>query len=454
MDELQCEVMVVGGGVTGVAAATAAARGGAKTILLESRPFVGGNGNTGLCLHNYVTRFGKQVVFGIAQEVVNRLIPIGGAVGHIPYDGFVSAVTPVDGDLFRIVVTEMLAEAGVQVIYGALVVDAETDAGGIVTGVTVAMKGGLRTVRARTVVDASGDADVAALVGAPFRVGESKSGKMQPVSMLLHFIGVDTVRAAEVLGQVTPAMATKPGHPKPFPVYFDGSFSAWNDIVIKEGIFPNRDRNVFFNTVWPDRLNVNTSAVFDVDGTDPLALSRATVELTRQCARIGEFMKEHVPGFERSTYVPATIVGVRESRNIEGLYEIGDDDVMAGRKFDDTVGQVCFPVDIHAPKSGQATFHPIGDDGAFDIPYRAMVPKGLVNVLVAGRCISASHYAHGATRNMAPCLVGGEAAGVAAAISAETNTSVPDIDVARLQATLVERGAYLGERFVPAEEAS
>ena len=454
MDDLHCEVLVVGGGVTGIAAAAAAARCGARTILLESRPFVGGNGNTGLCLHNYVTRFGKQVVFGIAQEVVDRLIPIGGAVGHIPYDGFVSAVTPVDGDLFRIVVTELLAEAAVEVIYGALVIDAETDGSGSVTGVTVAMKGGLRTVRAGTIVDASGDADVAALAGAPFRIGERKSGRIQPVSMLLHFIGVDTVRVAETLGQVSPAMATKPGYPKPFPVYFDGSFSAWNDIVIEDGLFPNRDRNVFFNTVWPDRLNVNTSAVVDVDGTDPLALSRATVELTRQCARIGEFMKEHVPGFDRSTYVPATILGVRESRNIEGLYEIGDDDVRRGRKFDDTVGQVCFPVDIHDPETGQATFDPIGDDGAFDIPYRAMVPKRLLNLLVAGRCISASHYAHGATRNMAPCLVGGEAAGTAAALSVQTNASVPGLDVVRLQATLAAGGAYLGERFVSAEETS
>lgn len=126
----------------------------------------------------------------------------------------------------------------------------------------------------------------------------------------------------------------------------------------------------------------------------------------------------------------------------------------AGRKFNDTVGQVCFPVDIHAPETGQATFDPIGDDGTFDIPYRAMVPKGLANVLVAGRCISASHYAHGTTRNMAPCLVSGEAAGVTAAISAETNASVRDIDVARLQATLVERGAYLGERFSATERAS
>jgi len=183
-------------------------------------------------------------------------------------------------------------------------------------------------------------------------------------------------------------------------------------------------------------------------------MSRATVDLTRQCGRIGEFMKRHVPGFANATYVPAAIVGVRESRNIQGLYEISDDDVKSGRKFDDTIGQICFPVDIHAPESGQATFDPIGDDGTFDIPYRAMVPKGLANLLVAGRCISASHYAHGATRNMAPCLVDGEAAGTAAAISARTNASFPDLDVARLQAELVAAGAYLGDGFARTQAAS
>ena len=278
MADLHCDVLVVGGGVTGIAAATAAARGGAKTMLIESRPFVGGNGTTGLCLHCYMTRSRKQVVFGIAQELVDRLIPIGGAVGHIPYDGFVSTVTPVDGDLFRVVVTEMLAEAGVQILYGTLVIGVETDGSGNVTGIEAAMKGGPRTLRARTVIDASGDADVAALAGARFRIGEAKTGDMQPVSMLLHFIGVDTIRVAAEIGQVPPAMATKPGYPDPFPVYFDGSFGAWNNIVIEQGIFPNRDRNVFFNTVWPNRLNVNTSAEVHVDGTDPLALTRATVE--------------------------------------------------------------------------------------------------------------------------------------------------------------------------------
>ena len=442
---LDYDVVVVGGGVAGVAAAVAAARRGVRAALLELRPFVGGNATTGLCIHAYKSRLGRQHVFGIAQECIDRLDRMGGAVGHVPFGGFVHSVTPVDGDRFRIMATELLAEAGVEIFYGVSVVGVEKE-GGRVTSLQVAMKGGVRPMRATAIVDASGDADVAAFAGARFRKGKEGTGKMQPVSMLLHFHGVDTQRVADAIAVSPPAMATRRDHPRPFPVYFNGAFSRWNRDVREQGIFPNEDRNVFFNTVWPDQLNVNTSAVTEVDGTDTLALSRATVQLTRQCARIGEFLKEHVPGFEHGYYTPAVLPGVRETRTIEGLYQIADDDVHAGRKFDDTVGQICFPVDIHDPRTGQATFHEIGDDGALDIPYRALVPMGLDNVIVGGRCISATSFAHGATRNMAPCLVSGEAAGAAAAQLATKGGTAAALDVELLQRTLRERGAYLGAR--------
>jgi hypothetical protein len=443
MNEMACDAVVVGGGVTGVAAGIAAARGGARTILLEPRPFVGGNGTTGLCLHSFLTRDRRQTVFGIAQEIVDRLVAVGAAVGHVPYDGFVSAVTPVDGDWFRIVCTEMLAEAGAQVIYGASVVGVERD-GAAITGLQVAMKGGLRTVRARSYVDTSGDGDVAALAGCPTRKGEEGTGKMQPVSMLMHFHNVDTKTIAATLGEVSPAMAKRPDHPEPIPVYFNGTFSAWNDVIEREGIFPNRDHKVFFNTVWPTRVNVNTSAVFGVDGTDPVAMSRAAGELTRQCVRAGEFLKRHVPGFADGYFVPQVVAGVRESRNIVGRYELTREDVLRGRKFDDTVGQICFPVDIHHPDTGQAYFVDIGDDGAFDVPYRSLLPRGVDNLVVAGRCLSASHFAHGATRNMAPCLVTGQAAGTAAAMAAGRNAPVAELRVEDLQDRLARDGAYLG----------
>ncbi|GAX89518.1 FAD-dependent oxidoreductase [Effusibacillus lacus] len=445
MYEMDCDVLVVGGGVTGVAAATAAARTGAKTILLESKPFVGGNATTGLCLHNYITKFGRQVVFGIAQEIVDRLMKMGGAVGHIPFGGFVHSVTPVDGEMFRILSTQLLDEAGVTVLYGVNVVGAEAD-NGHVKGVQVAAKGGVRTIRAKTYVDASGDADLAVFAGAKYRKGDKKTGKMQPVSMLLRCYGVDTREIANAIAVSKPAVATRPDFADPFPVYFNGSFRQWNDIIRENGIFPNDDHMVFFNTVWPNQINVNTSAIAGIDGTDPLSLSHATVKLTQHVAKIGEFLKEYVPGFQNSYYIPAAFAGVRETRNIEGLYEISDEDVNSGRKFHDTIGQICFPVDIHDPDTGQARFYEIGDDGAFDIPYRAMIPKSLENIIVAGRCISATSYAHGATRNMAPCLVMGEGAGVAAALAAQQKVSMPELDVKKLQDTLEERGVFLGER--------
>lgn len=446
MNDLECEVLVVGGGVAGVAAAVAAARSGAKTMLIEQRPFVGGNATTGLCLHNYVTKYNRQVVFGLAQELVDRLIRMGGAVGHVPFGGFVSAVTPVDGNLFRIMSTALLAEAGVQILYGVNVVGAQTR-GGAITAVQAALKGGVRAIRAQCIVDASGDGDVAAFAGAQFRKGEAGTGKMQPVSMLLHFHGVDTRTIAQAFGAEKIAYATRPDHPEPFPVYFNGKFSRWNNQIIAQRTFPNRDRNVFFNTVWPNQINVNTSALVDVDGTDPIAMSRATVALTEQCARIGEFLERNVPGFKGGYYVPAAFAGVRETRTIKGLYEISDEDVLAGRKFDDAVGQICFPVDIHRPEDSEAVFIPIGGDGAFDVPYRALVPESLDNIVVAGRCISATHMAQGATRNMAPCLVSGEAAGVAAAMSVHLGISARRLDIAHLQRELCGRGVFLGERF-------
>jgi hypothetical protein len=382
-------------------------------------------------------------VFGFAQEIVDRLQERGGAVGHRPYGGFVHSVTPVDGDLFRIVATEMLTEAGVTILFGAQVVDVRV-AAGEVKSVTCAIKGGLRELAARRVVDSSGDADVAVAAGARFRTGNSLTGKMQPVSMILRCFATDNARIAEQFATSQPAMATRPDHPEPFPVYFDGAFSPWNDLIAEQELFPNRDHRVFFNTVWPNHINVNTSAVFGVDGTDSLALSRATVDLTQHAGRIATFLKAHVPGFENAYFMPSAFPGVRETRHIHGLYEVSDEDVQEGRKHGDTIGQVCFPVDIHDPDTGQAEFHQIGGDGAFDIPYRALVPEGVDNVIVAGRCISVSPLAHGATRNMAPCLVMGEAAGTAAALAARDDVSFQHLDITKLQDTLEAGGVALG----------
>lgn len=444
MKDYSCDVLVVGGGVTGVAAAIASGRTGAKTVLLESRSFVGGNATTGLAIHNYITRYGRQVVFGIAQEMIDRLIEMGGAVGHIPYGDFVHSVTPVDGHLFRILSTKLLEEAGVTIIYGTTVIGVEKE-GERITEVRAAMKGGIKSFSAKVYIDASGDADVIALAGGSFNKGHEKTGKMQPVSMILNFFGTDNNKICDSIGVTKPALAKKHDLEKPIPVYFNGSFGKWNDIILKNKIFPNKDHKVFFNTVWANRINVNTSAVIGVDGTDPWQISKATGELTQQSYKIGKFLVENVPGFENSSFAPAIFVGVRETRIIEGVYKINQDDVEKGRKHKDGIGQISFPVDIHDPDTGQASFYQIGDDGAFDIPFRSMIPVGIKNTLVAGRAISATTFAHGATRNMAPCLVSGQGAGTAAALAVKELTDVVDMDSTVLRQKLHDDGVYLGD---------
>ncbi len=447
VSDWDCDVLVVGGGVSGVGAAIAAAQSGARTVLLEARPFVGGNAATGLCIHNYFTRFREQVVFGLAQNLLDRCVKAGGAVGHVPYDGYVKMVTPVDGDVFRIVATIALDEAGVTVLYGATVVAVDS-ASGHVNDVEVALKGGLRRMRARVFVDTSGDADVVALGGGESRKGRTlKDGSagLQPVTMMFASRNVDTVRVAEEIAVSPPAMAVRSDHPEPFPVYFAGSLERWKEeLVAAASVFEHHKEQIWVNTVWPDQLNVNTTVMVGVDGTDARALSHATVELTEQVAVLGEFLQRHVPGFERSRTVPAAIVGVRETRNIVGIAQCEDDDVATGRKRDDTVGRSCFPSDIHDPETGDVVHTEIGGDGSFDIPYGALVPRSLDNVVVAGRCISATWFAHGSTRNMAQCLVTAEAAGVAAALCVAEGIGPHVLDVGRLQEALLARGVFLG----------
>lgn len=446
------DVLVAGGGVTGIAAALASSRQGARTLLIEPRPFIGGNAATGLCIHTFLARDGRHVVRGIPQEIVDRLTELGGAVGHVPLpEGYVHSVTPVDADLFRMECTAMLSRAGVRILYNTTLVGAEAG-GGEIRRVTVASKSRLATLSAKVYVDATGDADLCDMAGAPVRTGWKGSGDMQPVSMMLRAVGVDAHRACEALAERPPAFATKKGVEGPFPVYFHGTFTRWNEVLRQMGVYDHDNHQFWTNTVWPNQLNVNASRLAKVDGNDPVSLSQATVELTAQLQKLSQFLRAHVPGFEQASFIPNAFVGVRETRNIDGLYELGAEDIRAGRKFADSVGQACFPVDIHHPDGKSQEHIDIGGDGAYDLPYRTLLPRGFGNLLAAGRCISVSEYAHGATRNMAPCMTTGEAAGTAAALCAASGTAAPELPLARLQARLREAGVLLGE--APARAAA
>jgi hypothetical protein len=448
--DLDFDVVVVGGGPAGVSAAISAGRLNLKVALLEARPFVGGNPGFGVILEGYISRYGKQVVYGIGHEYVERLIKRRGAVGHIYVGTHFHSVTPVDPDKYRILIMEMLTEAGVDVFYQVPLVGVETEGSRIVAA-KVAVKGGIGTIRGKVFIDASGDGDLSALAGAKFRLGtgepeQDRPVDMMPVSMILQCRGTDNYRIADAVNPNGPkALFKSPEYEDALPVHFGGNFSKWNDYCRDHKVFPHDDQRATFNGIYPDECYVNTSFMARIDGTDSLAVSRATAALTAQVARIGDFFRECVPGMEKARFVPTTVVGVRETRHIMGEYETSDDDALNGRKHADTIGQCAFPMDVHHPETNRATFTQIGGDGAFDIRYGAIVVAGLENVFVAGRCASSAPLAFGAFRGSGPAIIMGEAAGAAASICIRENVAAAQIEVPRLQSILRSKNVYLGE---------
>lgn len=443
--EREVDVLVAGAGAAGIAAAIAAARNGARVLLVERHGILGGVAAMGYCFHTFFSHRGEKVVGGIADEIIQRLIPLKGAVGHIRWEGgHFGSVTPIDQELVRFVLNEMVAETGIEVLLFTLVLEALMG-GDQVKGALLANKSGLSFVPARVVIDASGDADLAQSAGVPFALGREEDGLVQPVSMLFRMIHVDLEKAVHSLLETDKPVlrAFKPGGERSSPIYFSGSFSPWQDRIDEEGLFPDRHHKIFCNSIWEDQVNINTARVAGVNPLDPQGITRAEFENRRQIFKIASFLNRHVPGFEKAQVIGNPFSGVRESRRIVGEYVLTEEDVLAGRRFEDTVGRSAYPIDLHDPRGGGVDFTQIGGEGFYDIPYRCLVPKGRENLLVAGRCLSSTHLALGSVRSITSCFVTGEAAGTAAALSIQERIPLRKMNLTKLQRRLREMGAII-----------
>jgi hypothetical protein len=395
---------------------------------------------------SYHNKRGEQVLGGLGQELVDRLQAIGGALGHLRDSiGFVYSLTPFDPDLTKIVMQQMLVESGAQVLLHTLISGVE-EKNGVVEAVFVTNKSGTFRVPAKIFVDSSGDADIAFRAGAPIQE-QRKDGKLntQPLTMNFRMSGVewepirkfilenphefhdetlfDNLRRGESLTGVS------------------GFFSKWREVNEKLNV--PRDRLLFFSGVRPDECYVNTSRVTQLDGADGFDLSAGELEGRRQVWEIGHWMKSAVPGFENSyiSMIP-TQIGVRETRRILGDYVLNQDDVISGAKFYDAIARSAYPVDIHAP-TGQGLVTSEAPDDFYEIPFRCLLPQGLDNVIVAGRCISATHEGHASTRLTPTCFAMGQAAGLAAARCVKNNTRPRELNGAELRGDLKAQGAIL-----------
>lgn len=412
---IETDVLVCGGGCAGLGAALSAARNGAKTLLVERAGFAGG----------IITAVGLPYFDGIADKRTNKIVVRGIPLEFLVEMGVCSAdaetvpkhnITINNTDRFKLVADRLMAreQDRLRVLYHSFVCDVAT-AGDRISEVRIANKAGLVTVRPKVVIDCTGDGDVAAWSGAPFE----KSTPLQPMTM--HFRIGNVRRTPETSQRCREALvkANEEGALKLF--YGPG---------------------VIFNFA-PDEAYIHAVRVAG-DASDPDQLTAAEIQGRADAWTMYERWRRDVPGFEESYFISSgPYMGVRETRRIVGRYVLTEDDIKQDRRFDDAVATGCWYLDLHpneaTPGAAQKTlgFQP----GPYDIPYGSILASKVTNLLVAGRCHSATRWAASSTRVTVTAMAMGQAAGTAAALAVDGRVTPHEIAGPRVRSTLEQQHA-------------
>jgi ribulose 1,5-bisphosphate synthetase/thiazole synthase len=426
------DVVVVGGGAAGVAAAISAARNGASTLLVEQRGFLGGMGTVSLVpAFCPFTDKEKAIVRGVGLELMERMKQACDPDFREKYADQLDWV-PIDPEVLKRVYDDAILEHGVTPLFHTFVYDVvKSEDGRRVEGVVIVNKSGRSFVRCGYVIDATGDADVAALAGAPFQKG-GEAGELQPGTMCYLLANVDRPRFQRFVEETGDT----------------GQLHKAVGRAISEGILPEGRKSISGLAWVNDTLvGVNFGHVFGIDGTRAEDLTRGAIEGRKVVERQLRFFQEHVPGFERAHLVASgEQIGIRETRRIEGDYVLTAEDFMEARSFPDDIARNAYYIDIHLANSqGKMTFTHLPPGKSHGVPYRSLLPLGLDNVWVPGRAASSDRAVQGSLRVMPNCFAMGQAAGTAAAmLSSASGRSSRDVDVDALRARLLEQGAWLG----------
>ncbi|MCK3684725.1 FAD-dependent oxidoreductase [Maribellus sp. YY47] len=438
----EVDVLVVGGGPSGIIAALAAAEDGLRVTLIESRSFLGGNMTIGLPILGFLGQKGNQIIEGLPQKFIDRLKELNAASEHRPCPLHMG-ITLVEPEAVKAVAFEMLAESGVDVMLYTSFADVVMAANKI-QGVIIESKKGREAILAKVVIDCSGDADVAYRAGVPCEKGNEQGG-MQPPTLMFSLGNVDTDKLRFCIAEEPRTYLTDFIPNEYFGQNHQYIVVGLRSLVQKakaDGLNLPTDRTIVITGLEKGEVWINMTRVNGVDGTDPVSLTKGELEARRQIRDIFKYLKGYVPGFENAFLSrTAPFLGIRETRRIIGKYIMNREDILSCARFEDAVAVASYPLDIHHPVGGDCTLEWSGD--CYDIPYRSLVPEKVENLLVAGRTISTTHEAMSAIRVMAPCMAMGEAAGRAAKMAVRNGMAPSAIDVQELRKELVEKGAYL-----------
>ena len=422
------DVLVAGGGPAGICAAVAAARQGAKVLLVERYGAVGGN----LTLGNVSPILGKVSKGTMYDEVIDLL-----SAKHqdeLKVETRNGKEIHIDAEEAKGILINFLDLNNVEVMLQTAVCDVIKDNTDL-KGLIVTTPCGLKAITAKRIIDATGDGTVAYLSGSEYKIGRDGDGRTQPVTLEFTINNVDESRAIMCFGGSDPV--TLPDGKK---------YSEFCKECERNGILPKNVSIVrLHRTFYSGERNVNATQMNEISGLDTADLYKAEVELRNQIDRVVDFLRKYIPGYENCMLkTTADTLGVRETRRIMGEYVMCDEDVEQGKHYDDAiVHNAWFLIDIHnLSGGGQAEGHSKMAQ-PYDIRYGALLPLGVENLLTAGRCISGTHRAHASYRVMAICMATGEAAGIAAALSIKENVMPRNLHIRKIRDVLINKGIEL-----------
>ncbi len=415
------QLIVVGGGLAGTAAAVAAARAGVDVLLLERYNCLGGAAAHALVMpfmpfSSYDPASGstKQLCGGFFLELQREMNPLLG----YPTERY---SWEMDEEILKIALNRLCLRYGVHLLLNTSVTAVHRE-GGRVVGLSALGRSAPLELSADYVIDATGDAEIASLAGCPCKLGREEDSLCQPMTLCFRLSGVDKAQFYAHRGEINPL---------------------YKQLKAEGRIRNPREDVLIFENFNDGVLHFNTTRVVRRDPTDPFDVTAAEIEAREQVWELYAFLRDNIPGFERSRILSTALqIGIRESRKVVGEYTLTVDDLKSLARFDDGIAVANYDIDIHSPTGEGTSHYYFGAGEWYEIPYRCLVPRDMENLLVAGRCISASHEAQASFRIMPFCAELGEAAGTAVAHAVRRGTTLrpADMDIQALREDLRAHG--------------